>query len=63
MKYILKIERHRAWSGIVYCDPNNKRYGDFYTGSKKSKSDYLSVYLQYVHSLYIVCLIDERFRW
>ena len=42
-------EKHCIWSGIVYSDRNGKiTYGDFYIGSKTSKSDYLSVSGQFV---------------
>ena len=44
MQDIRTLEEHCVWSGIVYSDHNGKTYGDFYMGSKRSKSDYLSVF-------------------
>ena len=48
MQDIWKLERHQAWSGIVYSDHNSITYGDFYMGSERNKSDYLSVSGQFV---------------
>ena len=48
MQHIWKLERHLAWSGIVYSDQVAKQIGDFYIGCKRSKSDYLSIYGQFV---------------
>ena len=44
MQDIRTLEEHCVWSGIVYSDHNGKTYRDFYMGSKRSKSDYLSVF-------------------
>ena len=45
MQDIWKLEKHCIWSGIVYSDRTGKKqHGDFYIGSKRSKSDYLSVF-------------------
>ena len=45
MQDIGKLEKHCIWSGIVYSDRNGrKQHGDFYMGSERSKSDYLSVF-------------------
>ena len=44
MQDIWKLEKHCLWSGIVYSDHNGITSGDFYMGSKRSKSDYLSVF-------------------
>ena len=41
-------KKHCIWSGIVYSDLKWKTYGDFYMGSKRSKSGYLSVSGQFV---------------
>ena len=44
MQDIWKLEEHCIWSGIVHADQNGKTTcGDFYIGSKRNKSDYLSV--------------------
>ena len=48
MQDIQELEKHCIWSGIVYSDRNSITYGDFYIGSKRSKSDYLSVSGQFV---------------
>ena len=49
MQDIWKLEKHCIWSGIVYSDRNGKKqHGDFYIGSKRSKSDYFSVSGQFV---------------
>ena len=48
MQDIRKLEKHCIWSAIVYSDPGIITYGDFYIGSKRSKSDYLSVSRQFV---------------
>ena len=48
MQDIWKLEKHCIWSGIVYSDYNGITYGDPYIGSKRSKSDYLSVSGQFV---------------
>ena len=58
MQDIRTLEKHCVWSGIVYSDRNGKKqHGDFYIGSKRSKSDYLSVSGQFVTwlTLWIVC--------
>ena len=44
MQDIWTWEKYCVWSGIVYSDHNGITSGDFYMGSKKSKSDYLSVF-------------------
>ena len=41
-------KKHCMWSGIVYSDHKIITYGDFCIGSKRSKSDYLSVSGQFV---------------
>ena len=48
MQDIQELEKHCIWSGIVYSDHNGKQFGDFYMGSERSKSDYLSVSGQFV---------------
>ena len=48
MQDILKLEKHCVWSGIVYSDHNSITSQDFYIGSKRSKSGYLSVSGQFV---------------
>ena len=50
-------KKHCIWSGIVYSDHNGIPSGDSYIGSKRSKSDYLSVSRQFVTwlTLWIVC--------
>ena len=48
MQDIQELEKHSIWSGIVYSDYSGITYGDFYIGSKRSKSDYLSVSRQFV---------------
>ena len=48
MQDIWKLEKHCIWSGIVYSDHNSITSQDFYMGSKRSKSDYLSVSRQFV---------------
>ena len=48
MQDIWKLENHCIWSGIVHSDPGIIIYGDSYIGSKRSKSDYLSVSGQFV---------------
>ena len=48
MQDIWKLEKHCIWSGIVYSDHNGITSGDSYIGSKRSKSDYLSVSRQFV---------------
>ena len=57
MQDIRTLEKHCVWSGIVYSDRMAKTHGDFYIGSKRSKSDYLSVSGQFVTwlTLWIVC--------
>ena len=44
MQDIWKLEN----IAFVYSDHNGITYGDFYIGSKRSKSDYLSVFRQFV---------------
>ena len=44
MQDIWKLEKHCLWSGIVYSDHNGITSGDLYMGSKRSNSDYLSVF-------------------
>ena len=44
MQDIQELGKHGIWSGTVYSDQNGITYGDFYMGSKRSKSDYLRVY-------------------
>ena len=44
MQDIWNLEKHCIGSGIIYSDLNGITYGDFYIGSKRSKSDYLSVF-------------------
>ena len=44
MQDIWKLEKHCLWSGIVYSDHNGITSGDFHMGSKRSKSDYLSIF-------------------
>ena len=44
MQDIWKLEKHCLWSGIVYSNHNGITSGDFYMGSKRNKSDYLSVF-------------------
>ena len=44
MQDIWKLEKYCIWSGIVYSDHNSITSQDFYIGSKRSKSDYLSVF-------------------
>ena len=48
MRDICILKKHCIWSGIVYSDHNGITYGDFYIGSKRNKSDYLSVSRQVV---------------
>ena len=45
---IQTLEKHCVRSGIVYSDHKSITYGDSYIGSKRSKSDYLSVSGQFV---------------
>ena len=65
MQDIRKLEKHGIWSGIVYSDHNSLTCGDFYMGSKRSKSDYLSVFqivcclANFVYSLFN----GKWFRW
>ena len=65
MQDIWKLEKHCIWSGIVYSDHNSITSQDFYIGSKRSKSDYLSVFrtvcclANFVYSLFN----GKRFRW
>ena len=47
MQDIWTLEKQCIWSGIVYSDHNGIIYGDFFMGSKRSKSDYLSVSRQF----------------
>ena len=56
MQDIWKLEKHCIWSGIVYSDHNGITYGDSYIGSKRSKSDYLSVSGQFVDEL-TLCIV------
>ena len=51
MQDIWKLEKHCLWSGIVYSNHNGITSGDFYMGSKRSKSDYLSVFRTVCYSL------------
>ena len=44
MQDIQELEKHCIWSGIVCSDRSGITYGDFYMGSTRSKSDYLSVF-------------------
>ena len=48
MQDIWKLGKHCIWSGIGYSDHNSMIFGNFYIGSKRSKSDYLSVSGQFV---------------
>ena len=48
MQDIWTLEKHCIWSRIVYSDHNGITSGDTYIGSKRSKSDYLSVSGQFV---------------
>ena len=48
MQDIQESEKHCNWSGIVYSDQYGITYGDSYMGSKRSKSDYLSISGQFV---------------
>ena len=48
MQDIWKLEKHCIWSGIVYSDHNGITSVDSFIGSKRSKSDYLSVSRQFV---------------
>ena len=48
MQDFQEVEKHCIWSGIVYSDQNGITCGDFYIGSKRNKSDYLSVFGQFV---------------
>ena len=63
MQDIWKLEKHCFWSGIVYSDHNGITSGDFYMGSKRSKSDYLSVFwtvcylANFVYSLILTTLV------
>ena len=65
MQDIQTLEEHCIWSGIVYSDHNGITYGDSYIGSKRSKSDYLSVFqtvcclANLVYSLFY----GKWFRW
>ena len=61
MQDIWKLEKHCVWSGIVYSDHNSITSQDFYMGSERSKSDYLSVSRQFVTqlTLCIVCLMGK----
>ena len=66
MQDIWTLEKHCIWSGIVYSDQKwHKQHGDFFMGSKRSKSDYLSVFrtvcclANFVYSLFN----GKRFRW
>ena len=61
MQDIQKLGKHCIWSGIVYSDRNGKTYGDFYMGSKRSKSDYLSVSRQFATQLTLctVCFMGK----
>ena len=56
MQDIWKLDKHCIWSGIVYSDHNGITYGDFYIGSKRSKSDYLSVSGQFATWL-TLCIV------
>ena len=68
MQDIWTLEKHCIWSGIVYSDLNGKTYGDFYIGSKRSKSDYLSVFrtvcclANFVYSLFNGKMV-QMVRW
>ena len=46
-----------AWSGIVHSDPGIITSGDIYIGSKRSKSDYLSVFWT------VCCLANNVYNW
>ena len=65
MQDIWTLEKHCIRSGIVYSDPGIITYGDFYIGSKRSKSDYLSVFrtvcdlANFVYSLFN----GKWFKW
>ena len=61
MQDIWKLEKHCVWSGIVCSDHNSITSQDFYLGSKRSKSDYLSASGQFVAylTLCIVCLMGN----
>ena len=48
MQDIWKLEKYCIWSEIVYSDHKGITYGDFYIGSNRSKSDYLSVSRQFI---------------
>ena len=49
MQDILKLEKKIAFGqGLFTLTYNSITYGDFYIGSKRSKSDYLSVSRQFV---------------
>ena len=68
MQDIRTLEKHCIWSGIVYSDLNSKTYGDFYFGSKRNKSDYLSVFqtvcclANFVYSLFNGKMV-QMVRW
>ena len=59
----LEIGKHIAFGqGLFTLTYNGITYGDFYIGSKRSKSDYLSVSGQFVVqlTLCIVCLMGRK---
>ena len=48
MQDIQESENHCIWSGIVYSDHNGTTSGTLTLEAKGSKSDYLSVFRQFV---------------
>ena len=48
MQNIQKLEDTEPGQGLFTLTKMAKQYGDFYIGSKRSKSDYLSVPGQFV---------------
>ena len=68
MQDIWTLEKHCIWSGIVYSDLKWNTHGDFYIGSKRSKSDYLSVFrtvcclANFVYSLFNGKIV-QMVRW
>ena len=66
MQDIQELEKNIAFGqGLFTLTQNGKTYGDFYIGSKRSKSDYLRVFwtvcclANFVYSLFN----GKWFRW
>ena len=61
MQDIWTLEKHCIGQGLFTLTEMAKQNGGFYMGSKRSKSDYLSVSRQFVTwlTLCIVCLMGK----